>query len=406
MSHKKTLATFFAAASFVANGVSANGHVLQVGKVSGYVTGQSPQPSGIDYLSVQPKLLPQAIVPPASLLESLLQGQGGPVGVSSVSSGGTSKAAGNVNSVAPGFSPGNKGDGKLNPVFIQTPSSAAEKTSGAAAAVNQGNKSQITPADYGLGKQPFTTSRTDVGGANAKNFPYSAAGKLFYNEPSGSYVCSASLIKRGLVVTAAHCVANFGKRQYYSGWQFVPGYDDSGVQPYGIATAKTAYVLNSYLNGTDYCSNPGVACQDDVAVIVLNTNIGNSAGWFGYAWNGYGNTVNNTNHITQLGYPAALDGGSWQERTDSQSYVSLTDANNTVIGSGQTSGSSGGPWLVNFGVEPAGETTNGASSYNMVVGVTSWGYGTTVQQQGASPFTSNNIVTLVNAACAAYPGAC
>ena len=29
-------------------------------------------------------------------------------------------------------------------------------------------------------------------------------------------MCSASLIKPGIVVTAAHCVANYGQHQFYS----------------------------------------------------------------------------------------------------------------------------------------------------------------------------------------------
>ena len=405
MLHQKTLATFIAAASFAAGGASANGQIVQLGNVTSYVTGQSAQPKGIDYLSVQPMPLPQVNEQPASLIDNLLQGQAKRAGLSSVSARGLSPSTGNVNAGVPGFSPGNKGDGKLNPVFIQTPSNISVASVFAGSNENS-SQTQMKPADYGTSNQPFTTSRTDVGGANAKNYPYSAAGKLIFNASGVSYVCSASLIKRGIVVTAAHCVANFGKKQYYSSWQFIPGYDDGGVQPYGIATAKNAYILTSYYNGTDPCYSLGVDCQDDVAVIVLNTNIGNNTGWFGYGWNGYGNTINNTNQITQLGYPVALDGGTWQERTDSQGYVNALESGNTVIGSGQSGGASGGPWLVNFGVEPTGEVTGGASNYNMVVGVTSWGWGTTVQQQGASPFTSNNIVTLVNTACTAYPSAC
>ena len=105
----------------------------------------------------------------------------------------------------------------------------------------------------------------------------------------------------------------------------------------------------------------------------------------------------------------ALDGGAWQERTDSQGYVSSGMSNNTVIGSLQTGGSSGGPWIVNLGMAP---TLNGTSfgtsaTHNIVVGVTSWGYtSTTVKQQGASPFTSGNIGVLVNTVCSSYPGSC
>ena len=71
---------------------------------------------------------------------------------------------------------------------------------------------------------------------------------------------------------------------------------------------------------------------------------------------------------------------------------------------------SGGPWLVNFGVAPAlsGTTPGGAANSNVVVGVSSWGYTTNTlpKEMGASPFTSGNIVTLVNAVCTAAAAAC
>jgi hypothetical protein len=74
-----------------------------------------------------------------------------------------------------------------------------------------------------------------------------------------------------------------------------------------------------------------------------------------------------------------------------------------------TGGSSGGPWLVNLGVQPSlnGTSFGSAAGRNTVVGVTSWGYvNNAIKQQGASSFTSGNIVVLVNAVCSATPGAC
>jgi hypothetical protein len=84
--------------------------------------------------------------------------------------------------------------------------------------------------------------------------------------------------------------------------------------------------------------------------------------------------------------------------------------NNTIWGSRQTGGSSGGPELVNLGViADLGESISVGddSGSNIVVGVTSWGYtDQAVKQQGASPFLSTNVKALVDMACAAYPKAC
>jgi hypothetical protein len=113
--------------------------------------------------------------------------------------------------------------------------------------------------------------------------------------------------------------------------------------------------------------------------------------------------------VTQLGYPACLDDGGRMERNDSQGTVDVSHTNNTVIGSLMCGGSSGGPWLINFGITPSltGTSAGFAPIPNQVLGVTSWGSTDTgVKWMGASPFLSTNLVPLVSSACKAYPDAC
>lgn len=180
--------------------------------------------------------------------------------------------------------------------------------------------------------------------------------------------------------TAAHCVANYGESQFYTGWQFIPGYRN-GVTPYGIQTAYQAWILSSYYNGTDNCYVYGVICPDDVAAIILNEMpgttiyVGKKTGFYGYGYDDYGFTSDLT-HITQLGYPAGLDNAAFMERTDSYGLSNTTYSNNTVIGSNMDGGSSGGPWLINFGkaLVLTGETNGSAPALNTVVGVTGWGH--------------------------------
>ncbi len=272
----------------------------------------------------------------------------------------------------------------------------------------------VSPQQFGTAGQPFSTARVNAVGNNTQYFyPYRAAGKLFFSISGSSYVCSASLIKPGVIVTAAHCVANYGKKQFYSNWQFVPAYSN-GSAPYGVFTARSSTVLTSYYNGTDNCYQPGVICPDDVAVIVLNKNAngvlpGNITGWLGYGYNGYGFNTSGQALISQIGYPVALDGGLLEERNDAQGYVSTSYSSNTIIGSLETGGSSGGPWIVNLGIAPSlnGTSFGSYAGSNVVVGVTSWGWTSTgVKQQGAAPFKSTNIGTLVSAACTANAAYC
>ena len=338
------------------------------------------QVAAIDFKNAKPMPLPRPITAPASMLDSLMYNARPALGV-------------------PGFAQGGAGDGKQRPVQLVAPIDLSQ--------------TGVQPQEFGTSNQPYTTSQVNAYGNNTQYYyPFRAAGKLFFNIGSATYLCSASLIKPGVVVTAAHCVANFGQRQFYSNWVFVPAYSN-GSAPYGTWYGASATVMTSYYDGSDPCAVAGVICQDDIAVIVLSPQggsyAGNSAGWYGYGWNGYSYNPSGFALIDQLGYPVALDSGVYMERNESQGFVSASNSNNTSIGSLMTGGSSGGPWLVNLGMPPAlsGTGFGNAASHNVVVGVTSWGYtDTTVKQQGASPFTSGNIVTLVNTVCGSTPAAC
>ncbi|MCR5858354.1 hypothetical protein [Mesorhizobium sp. J428] len=153
-----------------------------------------------------------------------------------------------------------------------------------------------------------------------------------------------------------------------------------------------------------------MVCNNDIATVRLAPRNGAYAGttlggWYGYGWNGYsflatpifGNAT--VAAITQIGYPSAIDNGYLMLRGDTfGKYIATTGANgkqlmNIQIGSAMTGGSSGGPWLVNFGTSPVvtGSASLGNSAVrNTVVGVTSWGYTEVgVNVQGASWFGQN-----------------
>jgi V8-like Glu-specific endopeptidase len=305
----------------------------------------------------------------------------------------------------PGFSPGARGNGQTNPITLPVPKISDQ----------DGDMEGPQPEEWGTGNQPFSTARADLLGlATNTAYPYRPSGQLTFQKPNDdrTWYCSASMVKRGLVVTAAHCVANYGAQQFYHNWHFFPG-RRSGVAPYGDWTVYQAWIKSAYYYGTDNCAQYGIVCPDDVAILILNTDssgnyAGTFTGWYGYGWNGWG-FVSGLTHITQIGYPLCLDYGNLMERNDSQGFVSGSNSSNTIIGSLMCGGSSGGPWLDNFGIRPTlNGTGNGTAAIpNIVVGVTSWGYiSTAVKQQGASPFTSNNIVSLVSSACNSRPTAC
>ena len=149
------------------------------------------------------------------------------------------------------------------------------------------------------------------------------------------------------------------------------------------------------MDGTDVCAVYGVVCENDVAIVVLDTG---PAGFHGkeiaqvvnrYAYYhkgmGYTNFLGRTAaQITQFGYPVAFDSG---------------------------------PWLMNSGRTPATSvSTPHFDVHNRVVATTSWGFvDDTLKLQGASRFDNNtaypapwpsNIQSLIGSACADYPSKC
>ena len=265
------------------------------------------RPSGqaaeaIDYANARPMPLPKSPIAPPSQLESL-------------------SSAPAVNLGTPAFFPGRVGTGEQTPVVVVPAKFLLDR---------QSAPSDVTPQEFGTSGQPFTTNRVNASGDTTSAFyPFRAAGKLFFKVGAASAVCSASLIKPGIVVTAAHCVANFGAKSFYTGWQFMPAYNN-GTAPFGISTWASATILTVYYNGTDACAVRGIVCQDDVAVITLKPSggsyVGRRTGWYGYGVNGYGYNTSKQGLINQLGYPGCtgcspgLDSGLLMERTDFARY--------------------------------------------------------------------------------------
>lgn len=308
------------------------------------------------------------------------------------------------------------------------------------------SSSAVQPSAYGSSTAPYTTVRaavtvlgnsTSVANTPVTSYPYRATGKLYFQKPGSTswYVCTASLIKKGVLVTAAHCVFDYGRTTagWYRSFVWCPANTSSAGGVYGCYNGGSARILTPYYNGTDVCTQAGVVCNSDIATLLVtpknNVYAGNVVGWYSYGWNGYsyrassflGNVT--TVQITQLGYPVAFDSGYQMQRTDAVGwYWASGNLKNTQIGSAQTGGSSGGPWLVNFGTRPvvSSSASLGTSYVQAVVGVTSYGSTTLgYNRQGASYFGQNvqypgtygaygagNIGALVSATCTAAAAYC
>jgi hypothetical protein len=297
------------------------------------------------------------------------------------------------------------------------------------------------PRAFGSFGIPYTTTRVQDGNQSASGttsanhlsttYPHRTVGMLIF---SAGY-CSASLIRRSVIVTAAHCIQDFGTgNNIFSDFLFIPGlYGAAGataaqIAPHGIWNWISLVRPASWADGTDI--GIGAARDNDLAVIALGKNaqnqfVGDITGYMGYAWNNYSFVTSSktgnqhTAAVSTLGYPGLVDGGVIMQRTDGPTYTTtLGGAGQLWQGSNFTGGASGGPWVVNFRSRTAtltGGAVEGAASVIAVIGVTSWGsadpnvpkdnWSSQFRQNTRYPNTSygvygaGNIASLLNTLC-------
>jgi V8-like Glu-specific endopeptidase len=267
------------------------------------------------------------------------------------------------------------------------------------------------PAAFGTSGLRFSSARNtpSTTATDSSNLPR-RTGKLFFKNQAGtSFVCSASVIRHRLIATAGHCVHSGTAAGFHKDWIFVPAFR-SGAAPYGSWTWTYAIVTATWAGG-----GGGVPNAADYALIELADKgtpaaplrIGaNVTGFLGYA------TLSLLgNHAHMLGYPCNLDSCQIQHQVSAGSGPA--NGNNTVIyGSDARGGSSGGPWVQNYGDAYACSSGCVASlaGRNQMIAVTSYGpVSTTPLYQGASILDSrfagaaNSLITI---ACAHKAGNC
>ena len=253
----------------------------------------------------------------------------------------------------------------------------ADATRRAAGAMIKDGVVNDTRRDFGSFGIPYTTTRVQEGvrGADADDlnrlsttYPYSAVGLLGSAEVGG--FCSASVIRRGIVLTAAHCLEGEDTQSliFWPGYYNGEGGSETTMAPYGAWNAFRASVPGSWTSSDGACVD---STENDVAILAMEKNedgafIGDLVGTLGYAWNNFSFVSSeNTGNlavaaVTTLGYPGFMDSGQVMQRADGPTYAvtaSLPDL--TGCGEGEqikllqqgtnfTGGSSGGPWVVNF----------------------------------------------------------
>jgi hypothetical protein len=241
------------------------------------------------------------------------------------------------------------------------------------------------PTTYYAYPEPFT--RADVTqyqydeSLGFVQYPHSTVGKLFFTIPGqGNFVCSASVVRPHLLLTARHCVYN---GVFFTNTVFFPAYHAGGnvmLSPDGLGSGwpeRSAGTWGCPCNLDQYdiafiqtFDDDGVGCGGSAG----GNPIENYTGFLGTIW--AGNPGNEpVRHYHVLGYPqGAPFTGNWMVQTDASTgdfdFLNITDT--IGIGSDQTGGTSGGPWIIGFdtGSNPAGNPgTNQANGLNSYVWV-------------------------------------
>lgn len=110
--------------------------------------------------------------------------------------------------------------------------------------------------------------------------PYKQIGLLTFNQPGGSFICTAWLIGKNTVATAGHCVygdgTGVGPRQWSTNVKFYAG-RNGALSPYGVCSARTLYSVAGWTGGAG-------DERYDYGAVKLNCTVGNTVGWFGFWW--------------------------------------------------------------------------------------------------------------------------
>jgi len=233
-------------------------------------------------------------------------------------------------------------------------------------------------------------------------FPNYAVLKMFFsqdhdgNGTGSNFVCSASSMGPDEAWTAGHCVTNnLNGAGFNLGWSYnvqVCPVFDNGVHPsHGCWGSDNLWALGGYRAGGNGNIDFGAIDTSANGTVVPGV-IGTHTGFLGFAVN-----QGRNQHWVAMGYPAGspFAGGKMIMSASQYGYDDdwSPDAILSVaMGSNLTGGSSGGPWIISYGLP--GQVAGGGGNY--INGHNDWKWNTEPEAM-ASPYFDCRALSIYNA---------
>lgn len=197
------------------------------------------------------------------------------------------------------------------------------------------------------------------------SYPYSTYVKMYMTFPNGlRYIGSGTLVGDKHVLTAGHCIYSAGDGGWATSITVYPGLAGS-YAPFGSTYATYLRSVTQWTGSTNY--------DYDYGIITLASNIGQAAGWHGYAYFSSG-----TSGLAMgvYGYPADRDSGLYQY--GAYDYVRTYTTNRLYYYADTYGGQSGGAVISRgstyndylFGIH-SGSNYVGSTLYNRATRMTS-----------------------------------